>query len=282
MACGCRAFGGPVQVMERAMRRVGSTRSASLLRILLALLVWAQWAGPMRGIHLMGQPDRLAVSAVFWTITPFMLVGWWSRTSAGLVGLALLLNTVVSKEYIRFEGVDQDPWFLVVAVCLLALTPCGGALSVDRWLSVRRGESLQPQTSQGELWAWPLLNAHLVLLLMSIALSMSRPAFRSGSRLHQHLLDTYFGSVSPLWLEPVCAVVAPALLVSHVALAVGFTLPSLRRRAVWVSLGFHGALFVVLPAGVYTLFVMAMSLAVLDPDEVHRVLDRLQGRMGPS
>jgi hypothetical protein len=268
--------------MERAMQRVGSTRSASLLRILLALLVWAQWAGPMRGIHLMGQPDRLAVSAIFWILTPFMLVGWWSRTSTGLVGLGLLLNTVVSKEYVRFEGVDQDPWFLVVAVCLLALTPCGGAWSVDRWIAVRRGGPTSSRSAEGELWAWPLLNAHLVLLLLSIALSMSRPSFLSGARLHQHLLDTYFGSVSPLWLEPFCVVMAPALLLSHLALAVGFALPSLRRRAVWGSLVFHSALFLVLPAGVYTLFVMAMSLAVLDPDEVHRALDRLHGRAGPS
>jgi len=269
-----------MQVIDQAMQRVGSARSAGLLRILLALLVWAQWAGPMRGIHLIGQVDRLAVSAIFWLVTPFMLVGWWSRTSTGIVGLGLLLNSYVSSEYSRFDGVDRDPWFLVLAVCLLALTPCGEALSVDRWRAVRNG--VGRHRPEGPLWAWPLLTAHLVIMHLSIALSMAQPAFLGGTRLQQQLMNTYFGSLPPAWLEPFCAVVAPLLLLANLCFAIGFAIARLRRAAVLGSLAFHSALFIAVPAGVYTLYVMAMYLAVLDPEDVHWAVDRLQGRTGPS
>jgi len=267
-------------VIGRVMTRTGSASSAGLLRILLALLVWAQWAGPMRGIHLMGEIDRLAVSAIFWVVTPFMLLGWYSRTSTAVVGLGLLANHVVSSEFTRFHGVDRDPWFLVVAVCLLALTPCGAAFSVDRWRARRRG--IAPARAEGALWAWPLLTVHLVIMHLSMAVAMAQPVFLNGTRLHQHLMYTTFGSVSPGWLEPACALAAPVLLVANAALALGYVVPRLRTAAVGFSVVFHSLLFVVLPAGVYTLYVMAMGLAVLDPEAVHRAIDRLQGRAGPS
>lgn len=117
--------------------REGSTRSAALIRIGLALLLWtrfaadlAPWAAPT--------PGRILLGASFYLASTLMLVGAWSRWTTAWTGATLL---------VMVYGVGprgMEPWIhhhttlLAHATTLLAFTACGRSLSLDRWWGLRR------------------------------------------------------------------------------------------------------------------------------------------------
>ena len=49
------------------------------------------------------------------------------------------------------------------------------------------------------------------------------------------------------------------------------------RWLIPIGMGFHAILYIFLPVGTYTLNMWLLYLAFLDPDAVHRMLDRLPG-----
>ena len=87
---------------------------------------------------------------------------------------------------------------------LLALTPCGRSLSVDRWLAMRaaerRGEAPPPEL--GPLYGQRLLAMQVSAVSLFAVWDKLTPGFLSGARLQHILLDRYGTSSTPLdWRE---------------------------------------------------------------------------------
>lgn len=263
------------------LRFSGSTRPVSLLRIALALLVWARWAELMRPAHNL-EPWRLAVTTVFWLVTPLMLVGLWSRASTAATGLLLL---VVFFGFGVLDGqvglVEHHTWLLTFGVCLLALTPCGGSFSVDRWFAVRRAEDrgLPAPPEHGELWATRLIALQISAVYFWSAVDKSRPAFLGGDRLEQIFLFVYTGADYPMWpgFHALSVAAAWAVVLVEYALAFALWIPRVRAVALVSALALHGVFYWAIPVNTFTMTMWALLVVFLDPDAVHRAIDRLVG-----
>ena len=265
--------------VNRLVRNEGSTLTAAILRIGLVLLLWARYASeihPMR--HVLEDPWQWwALAAAFYGITPLMLVGLWSRVTTGLTGALLLWM------YYGF-GVEggHEPWThhhtyaLMVPVVLLALTPCGNSLSLDRWLAQRRGQDL---AQTGDSWALRLIAWQVSMIYLWGAYDKCRAAYLGGDRLEQVAGFLYLGSDYPEgpWLHLVMVVSAWGSVLLEYALAV---LPFFARTRVPILLAgvlFHAVIYWTMPVGTFSLTMILLYLAYFPPDAVGRVVRRLLG-----
>jgi len=254
----------------------GSTRAVALIRIGLALLLWARWGADLTPLHAHVRHAG-ALGAAFWLFTSAMLVGLRSglaTAGAGLTALALV-HVAGVEEYTHHHS-----YLLAAATCLLALAPCGGSFSVDRWLAVRdartRGEPPPPE--QGDLWAAWLLAAQLSAVYFWSAVSQLTPAFLSGERLQQTYVALYSPSDCPHFpaFAPLMMALALAVVALELALAFGLWNRRARRWLMPAGLAFHAALYLTVPVLTLSATMVLLYLAFL-PDEVHRAVDALVG-----
>lgn len=124
----------------------GSTRSVALMRIGLALLGWAEFGNPV-------QPHRAphaGLSIAYYLATTASLFGIRARESTFLAGAVYLASiTMVQARDMR------EAYPLAVASMVLAFTPCGTSLSVDRW------RTTPAPLEEGNLWGLHLVRAVL-------------------------------------------------------------------------------------------------------------------------
>ena len=67
-----------LRLHQRLVGFEGSTRSAGLMRIALALLAWSEHGARLRFLS-QETPAEFAVSGAFWISSFLMLIGWKSR-----------------------------------------------------------------------------------------------------------------------------------------------------------------------------------------------------------
>lgn len=260
------------------LEREASTRSAALLRIGLALLLWARFAldvAPWSNF----EPARLALSASFFASTTLMLVGAWSRVATAWAGATALVMVY------GFGPRTMEPWthhhttLLAHATALLALTECGRSLSVDRWWGLRRalGRGGPCPPERGPTWGLVLIGFQVSVVYLSSAFDKCNLAFLSGERLQHTLQHLYWGAdpvTLPLW-EPATLVAAWVVVVLEVALGVGLWSAKGRRLLIPLGLLLHATFYVLLPVGTFSLTMALLYLAYVDPDAVHAAIDEL-------
>jgi hypothetical protein len=176
-------------------------------------------------------------------------------------------------------------YILIVSVSLLALSPCGRSFSWDRYRAVAEAQSARDiPLEHGSLWPQRLIALQLAALYFWTAVDKTSWSFLSGLRLEQAFTWAYSGRL----LEPVISlgVVLPALAVAVVVveyfLAVAIFVRRWQRFVLPLGLALHAAFYVLLPVNTYSATMMVLYLALLDPDELHRFLDRMQGHGQPS
>jgi hypothetical protein len=76
-----------------------------------------------------------------------MSLGLWSRVTTSVTFGVVAYNLFLTTTHFH-----NNRAYLVIVLALLAVAPCGRALSVDSWLRRRRGEDTGDQTGA----AWPL------------------------------------------------------------------------------------------------------------------------------
>jgi hypothetical protein len=279
---------GPSQGLPRTARLVrwavgteASSRSSALLRIGLALLLWTRFAGDLVWSDAT-TPRFFALSAAFFAATTAMLLGVWSRL-ATLASAAVAAFLYVVWGVLRREpGVAHHHVYLLVAATFLcALTPCGLSYSVDRWRALRRAErtGVPPPPESGNVWGLRLLALQLSAVYLWSAYDKLGSDFLSGARLERILLWYYAGfdlaGLPGFHAATLAASVVTVVL--ELALGVGLLCARARRYLVVPGLLFHALLYVLLPVNVFSATMAIGYLGYLDPDAVHRVLDRLQG-----
>lgn len=261
----------------------GSSRSSALIRIGLAALLWSRLAGEMllyRDQTVVG----LLLSVSFFVATTALLVGFHSRSAALWSGAIGLLVYYFGPELGRSPWVHHHTYLLSVAIILLALTPCGRSYSVDRYLAVVRAEKRNEPLPEerGNLLGLKLMVVQLTVLYFFSALDKTNFAFLSGARLEHIFLYYYSGSDYPglpgfAWLAMLVALAVVAL---EYALAFGLPFERTRRYLLLPGLAFHGIIYCTLPVNTFSATMVVLYLAYFDPDDVHRVIDRIQGRTG--
>lgn len=244
----------------------GSTRLAGLLRIALVLLLWATWSYPFI-LHFDLHPLRLSLALAFYLASPLLLVGLWTPASAAvvaasLVGASLLLG-------------PSDPLWLqphrqlaTLLACLGVLLPAGRSLSLDRLRALRRARQAgRPAPDErGPLWPLRLLQLVASCLLLATALGQLSPAWRDGSAL----------SAAPAWGRPV----AWGLLLVHLVGAFGPWWRVTRTASLLLVGGVYLGLGLFMVTDTVPFAVIWLLCAFLDPQTVHRAIDRLHGHPG--
>lgn len=266
-------------LIERCSWRPGSTRSVALIRIGLVVVMWAEWAKIMRPAAAASTLHHV-VGAAFFVTSILMLIGLWTRVTAllgGLVHLAVLVYAVHELG----ERASHHAHFLMMEGILVALTPCGGSYSVDRWLAVRRaereGKPVPPE--QGNLWALPLMKLQVSAIYFWGAFhKVSKPAMFNGERMQQMLMFHHFGSDPPFpGFELLSFAMAAGSAVLEVTMAFGLWFARTRKWLLLPGIGFHLLIYYLLPVKTFTASTVLLYLAFLDPDAVHRAIDRLHG-----
>ncbi|MCP4809818.1 MAG: HTTM domain-containing protein [Proteobacteria bacterium] len=263
------------RALHAAVHNEGHTLVAALLRIGLPLLLWARFASELHPMRHVGEWEWWLVAALFYGITPLMFIGLWSRLTTALTGAVLLWMYFG----MGIEG-GHEPWThhhvyaLVAPVVLLAFTPCGRSLSVDRWLALRRDDA---KPERADLWALRLIAFQVSMIYLWGAWDKCRMAFLGGDRLEQVAGYLYLGSDYPDGpaLHVVLVALSVATVVLEYALAV---LPWFRRtRLPILLLGavFHAILYWTVPVGTFTLTTILLYLAFFPPDAVAKLVKRL-------
>jgi hypothetical protein len=268
-----------IAALERALDREASTRPAALLRIGLAAVTLVRFAE-----HLTFRDDtdlfRLAVLVAFWLGATAMLVGWHAQAASALTAVAVVAGAA------RL-ATEQNGWnhhhvyLLVVAIACVAITPCGRSYSLDRWRALARARTsgAPPPPERGLVWAQYLIAVQLTAVYLWGAIDKCNPAWLRGDKLHAQLLFYIFDSDPPDlpgW-GALMGAFAIGTVAVELSLAVGLWFRRARRWLIPAGVAFHIIIYVSLPVTVFSALSCLLYLAYVDPDEVHRAIDRLSG-----
>jgi len=254
----------------------GSTRTAALLRISLALLMWMRFAKNVAPFT-DNSPERLALAGSFYLSTTLMLFGVYSRLSTAWAGATALIMVF------GFGPHSVEPWthhhttLLALSVALCAFTPCGHSYSWDRWMAIRNGDAPPPE--RAPLWGMRVIGFNVSIVYLATAWDKTFWGFLAGDRMEMSFQILYIGSEFPSM--PGFEIIMMVTAVSTVALEYVLPFALWVRRWQWWAFpcGFalHGMIFILLPVGTFTVTIFALYLAYLDADDVHRWIDEMSG-----
>lgn len=255
----------------------GSTRPAALMRMALAAIALARFGAelaPFNATTLSGA----AASVIFFLFAIMSFVGYMSRLAIGGLGAALLVAIYLYGGLgLGVPGWGHHHVYLLAIACLfLSGTDCGRSYSLDRWRALRAGAA---PPERGTLWGQRLVALQLAALYFWTAVDKTDHAFLSGERLQQIFVWTYSGRALEILLAWPTLIAAMAIAVVVVEYWLAFAILSRRQRryALPVGLAMHATFYLMLPVDTYSVTVMALYLALVDPDSVHRFIDRMQG-----
>ena len=264
----------------------GSTRPVALIRIGVAVLLLVLYADEVALFRTV-TPIGVVLGAWFFAAVLMMLVGWRTHLAVALASIALVTMYFVIGASPGITGWNHHHSYLLMAsTLLLNFTPCGMSYSVDRLLAVRRAErdGREPPPERASLWAQRLLGLQLSAIYFWTAIDKSDLAFVSGERLEQTMVWIYANRpleaiLTASWFTVTASV---AVLAIEYFLAFGIQLRRLQPYALPLGAMLHLAFYVLLPVTTYSANMVLLYLAVLDPDAVHRFIDRLQGHHARS
>jgi hypothetical protein len=256
----------------------GSTRPLGLMRIAIATIVFVRFANEVS----LYQGDSLSfvlLGVVFFGLTSMMLVGCKAQASCAGVAVTLMTMHFYMGKIHGYPGWSSHHiYILVVSVSLLALSPCGRSFSWDRYRALaqaRDADGVPPE--YGELWPQRLIALQLAALYFWAAVDKTNWSFLSGQRLEEAFIWSFTGRA----LEPLISLGAILAALSIIVVVVEYFLAFaifVRRWQAFVlplGLALHAAFYVMLPVNTYSATVMVLYLALLDPEAVHRFLDRM-------
>lgn len=264
---------------DDAVALEGSTRPVAIIRICLAVILWTTWGEHFLLYRELGV-ERLLVATLFFASTTAMAAGVLSQLSTALAGLTCL--------YIYYKLGAQDSKFIhhhtalmTFATCVLAATPCGRSLSVDRWLALRRAERLgrPPPPERGPLWATWGFRMLVTAIYLGAVISKTNSGWLSGDRFEMFIAHYYTGAtwLDAWWIERGLQALTIYVWLLEAALMVG--LWSARARPYLIPQGvlMHWGFYVLLPVETFSLTMVTLYLAFLPADGVHRFIDRMLG-----
>ena len=265
--------------------REGSTRVAALLRIAIAILVLVRFSDGMM-FRDGKDPVALAIVVVFWPAVIAMLFGFRAQLAAGVTAAAI----AAGRAYLA--GIDvgwgwnhHHVYLLLSATVLIAFAPCGRSYSLDRWRAVTAAAATgaAPPAERGPTWAVTLIAVQVSAVYLWGAFDKTTVSWLSGDKIESQLLFYTFDSDPPDlpgWRLVVLAL-AIGTVVTEYALGIGLWFARARRWLIPIGIGFHIFVYMSVPVSVFSALTTTLYLAYLDPDAVHRAIDRLGGERSP-
>jgi hypothetical protein len=282
-----------------------SPLNVAVFRILYGLLVsatillmhadWLAWYGPHSWIsaatmHVVEPGTRInlfdilpatdsAIVAFFWIFLAAALcltAGFCTRASSIVVYLCL--TSIDQRNLFILHGGDT---FLRVSGFFLIFAPAGAALSVDRWLRLRRGQEaaeLRPRLP----WAQRMIQLELAFLyLVSFWWKMKGGAWTEGSALYFifHLDEFQRFPIPQFLLRPaILRVGSWAALALEFLLGTGIWIKKFRYPLLIAGVLFHLSLEYAINVPLFQWDVLSAYVLFIDPADLDRVLHRRNRR----
>ena len=248
-----------------------------LLRISLAAILFARY-GQEVAMFAVDDLAEAILGAAFFTLVALMLAGWRARVTVALTAILLTIMYFHFGSQIGRMGWDHHhTYLLMVSVIILAFTPCGNSFSLDRYLEVRRAQAAgqAPPPERGSLWAVKLFGLQLSTIYFWSAVDKSGSAFLSGERLEQVMIWHHAGRpLAPILLSPVFLTAASiAVVAAEYFLTFAIHIKRLVTVALILGAGLHAVFYLLVPVETFSVTMVALYLAVLDPGKVDRAVD---------
>jgi hypothetical protein len=259
----------------------GSTRSVALMRIGLVLVAWSRFGRELL-LHQSLDDGRWLLALFFFLTSVPALIGYKSRASTFAFGACVLgaygYLTWLTGFFERAPLIGQHTYLMGVSICLLALTPCGHSLSLDRWLALERGDA---PPEHGPLWGLRLIGLQVSIMYFWAAYEKTSWVFLSGARL-EHIVTYFYTFVRPDFpgAHTLFAVVSSMVVAFEYALVVGLWSPRWRWWFIGAGLVFHAVIYVTLSVLTFSALMFVLYLAFVPPAAIHRALDRLVAPVG--
>lgn len=262
------------QVARSVVGLRGSTRSAALLRVFSAMILWDRHTKTNLLYLSLDDPLHTAFAAVFFVGPALMILGLFSRLATWVTTLAVVgWSGYVVYVLHQHRPIEAFVLYPLVGVCF---TDCGGSYSLDRVLAVRRArrEGRPPPPERGSVWGLRLVALHISTLYFFAAVDKSDLAWLQGERMERFFLRYYWTSDYPsFWgFHPAMVALAIFTVVLEYLLSFGLWFRLGRRwllaPAVLMNLGFYS----LLPAGQIVWHAWLCYLAFFPPDEFHELL----------
>jgi hypothetical protein len=259
---------------------IGSTRQVAIIRVALGVILWTTW-GDHFLLYKRLSIEGALVAGIFYASTTAMVAGLFSRVSTGLAGVVCLYiyyKLGVSEEHF----VHHHTALMSFATCLLAATPCGRSLSVDRWLALRRArrDGTEPPAERGDLWAVVALRMLVTAVYLGAVISKANAGWLSGDRFEMFLTHFYTGAIwiEAWWVERGLQLLTIYVWMLECCLVVGLWLPRARPYVMAQGILMHWGFYVLLPVATFSLTMVVLYLAFIPADSVHRFVDEMLGR----
>jgi hypothetical protein len=268
--------------LDRALETEHSTRSAALLRIGLAILIFTRFGEAMMLTHQI-DPIAAGLLTAFWVSTTAMLFGYRAQLATAATALTLIggvgyLGTLHQQSA---WAAHHHVYLLIAATGCVALTPSGRSYSLDRWRAIQRsaayGEPVPKE--RGRVGALYLAAVQLSAVYFWGAYNKTTLGFLSGDKFESQLLAYIFDSDPPSfpgWHGLVAGASVATVLLEY-ALAAGLWIPALRRWLIPIGIAFHIIIYLTLPVTVFSALSCLLYLCYFDPDQVHAAIDKLSG-----
>lgn len=260
----------------------GSPTCLALIRMGLVANSWARWSND-HVLYRNLDPESLLVAFLFFVSSTMTFFGVFT-----VVAKWIFAATTVHFVYVAGHMYGVEPYthhhttLMALANVLLAFSPCGKALSVDRkvrvWWAQRKHQSI-PRIKPVNLWTQRLIAMQVSSVYFWGAYDKINPGFLSGARMSHYLMHYYTGpthlsDISPLLHESMMplSILVVAL---EFALSVGLFFRRTRRWLIVPGLILHGAFYFSLCVFTYTTTMWVLYLAFLKPDDVDRMIVQL-------
>ncbi len=262
----------------------GSTRGFAVARLLIiATLFW--YVTGLSAYHptLVDVPVlRRAIAVLLMVATWFAWIGYRTRAATVVIALcwgALHLYWGTSNSALNNTRDAQ----LLQALIVLALSPCGRSLSVDRWLALRRAarRGRPPPPERGPLWTRWLMIASLSSLYAWTAVELATSEWLSGLTIERFWVGRWGSSdtlaMAPSLIHALSVAFAWQLLTLLVVVALCLWVPRWRWYAVTLGVLLHLLTWPFFGAWPLTVTLLACYPMILPVDWVHDFIDAQLG-----
>lgn len=262
-----------------------SSRPLALIRIFGAVLVIFRLV-PKLSPHHLEEPYAPLLAWILFLSAGFMIVGYKTRWFAGFAAAAFAVLHLYFGEYEGNMGLAKPvlPFQMMV---LLALTPSGRSLSIDRAIEVRRArrEGRDPPPERMPWWQLELFLISIASLYFWAAENKTDKAWLNGERMERYWIEWFGGSDSLVYspiVHPISVFLAWSTTMLEFVLAFGLLTRRFRHWVMWGGVLLHVGILYTLSVPYFSMLMFTMLIAAARPEKIHELLSLLGDEGGGS
>jgi hypothetical protein len=250
-----------------------SSRPLGMFRIFATFILIYQYAGLWVSHGIDHFPVAMVTVWVFFISAFVTMVGYKTRWASIILALSfavLHLYYGVHHEIYKFSKPVQQ---FQVAV-ILALTPCGRSLSIDRALEVRRAirERREPEPERMPWWLLELFILQIAVVYLWAAEDKSDDKWFRGERMERYWVEWYGNSDSLAFsklVHPIAVFFSWSTTILEYVLAFGLPIRKLRPYLLWGGILLHLGILSGLAVTYFSFMMILILLLCMPPQWIH-------------